>query len=372
MIGKELIKYLEEWIPKAVAWQKDNVGLQVGNPARKVSGVLLCLELTEKTLKQALRQRCNFIFSHHPLLFQPLKSINTFNDKNSRLVELLIKNDLTLYSAHTNLDYAKDGVSFELAKTLGLANINFLKNLEANQYKLVTFIPETHLDKVSEAIFNAGGGVIGEYKKCSFLLNGKGTFEGSENSNPVVGTAGKFEKINEIRLEVLVDSWKLKSVIAAMIKNHPYDEPAYDVYPLANENVNYGIGAIGEYEKPLAQKEFFDLIAKKLGLINFRYCTGRKDKIKTVAVCGGSGAEYINTAISANADAFVTADIKYHTFQDAETNILLIDAGHFETEIHSLKRVKKYIDDYLKTTDTKIHVVVAKESSNPIKFYKNN
>ncbi|RJP70250.1 MAG: Nif3-like dinuclear metal center hexameric protein [Ignavibacteriales bacterium] len=370
MTGKELIKYLEEWIPKAVAWQKDNVGLQVGNPARKVSGVLLCLELTEKTLKQALRQRCNFIFSHHPLLFQPLKSINTFNDKNSRLIELLIKNDLTLYSAHTNLDYAKDGVSFELAKTIGLSNIKFLKKLDSNQFKLVVFVPETHIDKVSEAIFNAGGGVIGEYKKCSFSASGSGTFEGSENSNPFTGNAGKFEKVNEIRIEVLVDSWKLKSVIAAMLKNHPYEEPAYDVYPLANENVNYGIGAIGEFEKPLSQKEFLELLEKKLGLQNFRYCSGSNNKIKTVAVCGGSGAEYINTAISANADAYITADVKYHSFQDAEGKILLIDAGHFETEIHSLKKVKKYIDDYLKTINLEIPVYAAKDSSNPIKFYK--
>jgi len=371
MQGKELIKYLEEWIPKSIAWQKDNVGLQVGNPGRNVSGVLLCLELTEKTLRQALNRKCNFIFTHHPLIFQPLRNINTSENKNSRLIEQLIKNEITLYSAHTNLDYVKDGVSFELAKTLGLKKIGFLKKLDGNQYKLVVFVPETHLGNISDAIFQAGGGIIGEYKKCSFQMNGSGTFEGSADSNPAIGFAGKFEKVNEVRLEVLVDSWKLKSVIASMLKNHPYEEPAYDIYPLANENVNYGMGAIGELEKSLTQREFFEVLEEELGLSNFRYCSGKKNKIKTVAVCGGSGTELINAAINKNADAFVTADIKYHAFQDAEDKILLIDAGHFETEIHSLKKVKKYIDDYFNKLKADIPVIVMKGSSNPIKFYKN-
>lgn len=255
MICKEITKYIEEWAPKEIAWQKDNVGLQVGILDRKIKNILLCLELTNEVIDDAIKKSCNLIVSHHPLLFNPLKKIDLQNDKNSKLIERLIKKNITLYSAHTNLDFTRDGVSFELAKVLKLKNIDFLTRAKSNQYKLVVFVPATSLEKVSDAIFEAGGGVIGEYSRCSFRTVGTGTFKGSDKTNPAVGIKGHDEKVEEIRLEVLLNSWDIKKVLSAILKAHPYEEVAYDIYPLENSG-NYGAGAIGELESFYTKDKF--------------------------------------------------------------------------------------------------------------------
>ena len=195
MNAEKIINFIEKWAPPGAAWDKDNVGLQVGSTKRRVSNIFLCLELTEKSISQAIKKNCNFIFTHHPFIFKPLNKVNTHSDPKGKLIEKLIKNDITLYSAHTNLDFTKDGVSFELAKSLKLKNSKFLVNEKSNQFKLVVFIPEKHLDTVSNSLFDAGAGIIGEYEKCSFRLNGKGTFKGSENTNPAVGKKLNFENV---------------------------------------------------------------------------------------------------------------------------------------------------------------------------------
>lgn len=371
MIVSELTKYLEDWAPPGAAWEKDNIGLQVGSGSVKLKNILLALELNYEVLDEALKKNCNLIFTHHPLIFSPIKKIDTQKDSKAQLISQLIKNDITLYSAHTNLDFTKDGVSFELARVLKLKKVKFLENEESNQYKIVVFVPEENLENLSKSIFDAGGGIIGEYENCSFQLKGEGTFKGSEKSNPVIGKKEIFEKVNEVRLEVLVDNWKLNKVISAIIKNHPYEEPAYDIYPLKNKNVNYGAGAIGELENEMGLKEFLQHVQKSLKLTNFRYVKGKDSRIKKVAVCGGSGSDLLKNAIVANADAFITADIKYHTFQDAGNKILFIDAGHYETEIFALnvveKKIKKYLEEKL---EDNINVFKFSGSTNPIKFYK--
>ena len=365
----ELTKYLEDWAPPGAAWEKDNVGLQIGSRGEKIENIMLCLELDDKVLKEAIKKKCNFIFTHHPLIFKPIKRLDTEKDSNAKLIEKIIKNNITVYSAHTNLDFTKDGVSFELAKTLKLKNIRFLELEESNQFKVVVFIPQNSLDKVANAVFSAGGGKIGEYENCSFQLNGEGTFKGSEKSNPTVGKKNVFEKVNEVRFEFLVDSWKLDKVIAALIKSHPYEEPAYDVYPLRNRNVNYGAGAIGELEKEMGNKEFLSLVSKALKTKAIKYCSGKKNSVRKVAVCGGSGSELIDIAIRNGADAFVTADIKYHSYHDALKKILLIDAGHYETEIVVLNSVQQKMKKFI-SLKSKIKVLKYTGSTNPAKFYK--
>jgi dinuclear metal center YbgI/SA1388 family protein len=367
----ELTKYLESWVPKNIAWEKDNVGLQAGSLERGFSNILLCLESAEDVIKEAVRKKCKLIISHHPLIFNPLKKIDLQNDKTSKQIEQLIKKEITLISYHTNLDFTKDGVSFSLAKELKLKKIKFLSSLKSNQYKLVVFVPNNAVEKVASAIFNAGGGIIGEYKNCSFKLNGMGTFLGSEKSNPSIGQKQKFESVNEVRLEVLVNEWKLKEVIKAIIEHHPYEEPAYDIYPLINENVNYGMGAIGELEKELSERDFLKYASSKIKSPNLKFVTGGKKKIKKVAVCGGSGSDLLNAAVSQKADALITADIKYHTFQDAAEKILLIDAGHYETEIHSLKELKIRIEKFIKEKKLNSKVFIYSKSTSPIKFYSN-
>lgn len=369
MLCKEVIKYLENWAPKEIAWENDNVGLQVGYLSRKVKNIMLSLELTDEVLTQAIKKNCNLIITHHPLIYQPIKKLNLNNDQIANLVEKLIKNNITLFSAHTNLDFTKHGVSFQLAKRLGLKNITFLKNLKSNQFKLSVFVPENHVEDVASAIFAAGGGIIGEYLNCSFRSIGEGTFKGSKLSNPAVGSKGKYEKVKEIKIEILVDSWKLNNVLTAMRTSHPYEEPAFDIYPLENYNVNFGAGAIGNFEKALSLSETLSLISGKLRAKNLRYVEGNGNKIKTIAVCGGAGTELISDAISNGADAFVTADIKYHTFHYALNKILLIDAGHYETEIHVLDELQRRLKKLVRTKN-EIKILKFNGNTNPINFYK--
>ena len=369
MTGNKLIKYLENWAPPGAGWEKDNTGFQLGSRGGKIKNIFLCLELNEKGLKEAIKKNCNFIFTHHPLIYKPISRIDTENNQTAKIIQEAIKKDITIYSAHTNLDFAKDGVSFELAKVLGLKNVEFLVSESKNQYKLVVFVPNDILDDVSNAIFEAGGGLIGEYSKCSYRLSGEGTFEGSSTSKPAVGTKERFEIVNETRLEVLVDSWNLNKVIAQMIKSHPYEEPAYDIYQLSNNNPNFGEGVIGDLDKSLTASEFLKFIGLKLKVSALRFNKGKSNKIKRIAVCGGSGSNNLYDAIRKGADAFVTADIKYHTFQDAENKIMLIDAGHYETEIFVLNSVKRKIEDFLKREKENIKVFKYSGSTNPVKIY---
>ncbi len=368
MLAKEIITHIENWAPPKIAWNKDNVGLQVGSSEMQVSNILLSLELTEKVLDEAIKKKCNFIFTHHPFIFYPVTSINTGNSKG-KLIAKLIKNNITLFSAHTNLDYTKNGVSFELAKTLNLKNIKFLSNQRANQFKVIVFIPEKDFEKVRDAVFSAGAGIIGEYEKCSYSTVGTGTFEGSVNSNPVIGRSNNFEKVKEVKFEVTVNSWILNKVISVIRKIHPYEEPAFDIIPVQNENNNYGAGAIGILEQSMSKNEFLLHVCSKLKTNNIRYTNGKKNRIKTVAVCGGSCADLLNIAINKKADAFITADIKYHTFQEGENKILFIDAGHYETEIHSLNIVKKELENLIINNKESVKVFKYSGSTNPIKFF---
>jgi dinuclear metal center YbgI/SA1388 family protein len=368
MTGTEIIKYLERWAPKEIAWDKDNVGLQVGDPEIKIKNILLSLDLKEEVIESAIKENCNLIITHHPLLFYPLKNLDFSKNKTARMIEKLVKNNITLYSAHTNLDFTKHGVSYQLAKRLLLKNLRFLKNLSDNQIKLIVFVPESHVNKVAEAIHLAGGGIISEYSHCSFRTPGTGTFKGSDESNPSVGKKGVVEFVEEFKLEVLIDNWKLNNVLRAMKDSHPYEEVAYDIYSLKNDNVNYGIGAIGELNEAMGTKDFLNFISSKLKTSTLRYINSKKKKIKTVAVCGGSCGELVDEAIKQNADAFVTADLKYHTFQDAEGKILLIDAGHYETEAPILDEIKRRLESFL-SGNRKIKVLKYKGSTNPIVFY---
>lgn len=368
MTGNDIIKYLEEWAPKGIAWEKDNVGLQIGDPHIKIKNILISLDLTEDVIQSAQKENCNFIITHHPVLFYPLKSLDFSKNRIARMTATIIKNNITLYSAHTNLDFTKHGVSYQLAKKLELKNIKFLKNLSENQFKLSVFVPANHIDKVAEAIHQAGAGIIGEYSNCSFKTSGIGTFRGSKTSNPSHGKNGVIESVEEVKLEVLVAKWKLNEVIIAMKKNHPYEEVAFDVFALKNENINYGIGAIGEMNDKMNINDFLSFVSSKLKTSGLRYVKGKTKRIKTVAVCGGSCGELLDEAIKQNADAFVTADLKYHTFHDAEGKILLIDAGHYETEVPVLDEIQTRLKKLI-IENKNIKVLKYNGSTNPIVFY---
>lgn len=367
----DLTKYLEDWAPPGVSWDRDNVGLQVGSKAERLKNVLLCLELDEEVLKEAIQKKCNFIFTHHPFIFNPIKRLDTEKNLQAKLIEQLLKNKITLYSAHTNLDFTKEGVSFELADALKLKKVEFLENQENNQLKVVVFTPADKADEISAAMFSAGAGKIGEYDYCSFRLNGEGSFRGSKKTNPAIGIKEQIQLVNEIRIEVIVDSWNLNKVIGSMLKVHPYEEPAYDIYPLKNKNLNYGAGALGELKAEMSEKDFLLHVCKSLKIKNFKYSDVKNKKIKKVAVCGGAGADMLKVAVSKGADALITADVKYHSYHDAKKDILLIDAGHFETEIFSLNAVERKIKKFLEyELEDLVKVFKYSGTTNPVKFFK--
>ncbi|MHC1737643.1 MAG: Nif3-like dinuclear metal center hexameric protein [Ignavibacteriaceae bacterium] len=366
---KEIFRHIENWAPKGIAWENDNPGLQVGSPEIKVRNILICLDLTREIVQEAITKKCNLIISHHPLLFRPIKKIQTSDDPTSQLIELLLKNNITLYSAHTNLDFTKNGVSFELAKKLRLMNISFLKTAGNTQFKLVVFLPQSHVSEVSDALFSAGAGVIGEYSRCSYRLDGRGTFLGSDLSNPSAGKKGRLEEVPEIRLEVIVDKWNIEEIIKKMKAAHPYEEPAYDIYPLTNPNSNFGFGAIGEYEEPVRKDIFLSDVCRILKIPAVKHSESKARFIQKVAVCGGSGSELLPEAIRSGADAFITADIKYHTYFDAHDNILLIDGGHFETEVVILAKLKKYIEEFTLAGSGVCEVMISRNLRNPVKVF---
>lgn len=370
MLCKNVINYLESWAPKEIAWDRDNVGLQVGTESRRLKNILLSLDLTIKVVDEAINRNCNLIITHHPALFYPLNKIDTENDRTSKMIERLLKNNITFYSTHTNLDMAKGGVSFQLANKLKLQNLNFLRNLAGSQVKLVVFVPATHINQVADAIHNQGGGNIGEYSHCSFRIAGTGTFMGSVSSTPAIGKKCKLEKAEEIKLEILMDTFKLSKVISAMKNAHPYEEVAYDLYPLKNESVNYGMGVVGELSTPMTANNFLKHVTTSLKIKSLRYTNGAKQRIKKVAVCGGSGSDLIHDALKNQADAYVTADVKYHDYQDTEGKLLLIDAGHYETEIFCVDEIQKRLRKFL-MNNPKIKVFKYRGSTNPVIFFNN-
>jgi dinuclear metal center YbgI/SA1388 family protein len=371
MTIRALITYLESKYPKGVAWEKDNIGLQIGNLGNKLKNIFLTLDLDMQGVNRAVSKNCNLIITHHPILFTPLKMLDLESDIKAQMIEKCIQKNITVYSAHTNFDFSSGGVSFALADKLGLTDIQFLENTSRDQYKMIVFVPELFLDRVSEAIFNAGGGRIGNYNKCSYRVSGTGTFEGNDASNPLLGVSENFEQVEEIKLEVILDKWNLNKVVSEMISAHPYEEPAYDIYPLENDNVNFGYGAIGNLNAPLPEKDFLQMVSKSLKADNLRYCSGTGRKIKRVAVCGGSGVRHVNAAINKGADAYVTADVKYHDFQSVEKQILFIDAGHYETEIHALNVLKKELSAFVNKSKSNSEIFINRTSTNPVKFYNN-
>lgn len=364
----ETQKIIESLAPKEIAWGKDNIGLQIGDKKKNVRKIFVTLDVTKKIVKEACSKKVDLIISHHPLIFKPLTSI-TKKDKCGEIIYLLINNNISLLVAHTNLDFTNYGVSYSLAKQLGLQNIDILLKNYKVQKKVVVFVPVDNIDKVMTAMSEAGAGKIGKYEMCSFQTTGRGTFKGAVDTEPFIGKAGNLEKVTEAKLEMIVPSWKLNDVLTAMKAAHPYEEIAYDIYDLENFSNDYGTGIIGNYSKKILLKEFLNRICKYLKVPLIRYVGDTQKKIQRIAVCGGGGIELLPVAVKEKADAFVTADISYHKFQDASNEIALIDAGHFETEFPVVKHVTGYLDKHFKAMKEKIIIYTSGHEDNQVKYY---
>jgi dinuclear metal center YbgI/SA1388 family protein len=331
MLLKEIISALEELAPPGLQESYDNSGLLVGNPGQKVTGVLFCLDSTEGILDEAIEKGCNLVVAHHPIIFGGLKRI-TGKNYIERTVIKAIRNDIAIYAIHTNLDNVQHGVNKKIADKLGLSNLRVLSPKANELLKLEVFVPVAHVEDIRRAVFDAGGGHIGNYDQCSFASAGDGTFRPLRGAKPTLGEIGERHLENEFNLSFLVPNWLKARVHAAMVEAHPYEEVAHQWIALQNTHQDVGSGLVGELAEPMEAVEFLRRIKGEMRVSMVRHTKLLSAHVKRIAVCGGSGSFLLNDAIAAGADVFVTADFKYHQFFDADNRIVIADIGHFESE----------------------------------------
>lgn len=360
---KEIVSALDRFAPLPLQDGFDNAGLQIGLTEAEATGALLCIDVTEAVLDEAIALGCNLVISHHPLIFKGYKSI-TGKDYVERCILKAIRNDMVLYAAHTNLDNAKGGVNYKIAEKIGLKHLQVLEPKRNSLLKLVTFVPTEQAERVRKALFAAGCGNIGGYDSCSYNLKGEGTFRAGENTHPFCGSIGELHREEEVRIETILPSYKKGEVVRALLSAHPYEEPAFDLYPLENEWTQAGAGIVGELETPETELEFLKRIKKifEVECVKHNRLTGRE--IQKVALCGGAGAFLIPQAIRSGADIFITGEIKYHDYFGHEDEILLAEIGHYESEQYTKEIFYSIIRDLF--PNFALHL--SKINTNPIKY----
>ncbi len=342
---RDVMEAMENWAPRSLAYEWDNVGLQIGDPDEPVSRVLVCLSVTEAVLETALCECATMVVAHHPVIFKPLKTLRADRLQENLIMELVCA-DIACYVAHTNLDLAPRGVSHALADAVGLSRTGPLFPVEhAAKYKLVCFVPESHLAALRSALSEAGAGVIGDYTECSFSTPGVGTFKPGSEADPFSGEIGKLNEEPERRFETIVPQARLHAVFAALYDTHPYDEPAYDVIPLVGTDQEIALGVRGVLEKSRPLKTYAEEVRRKLEVESLRIYGNPGAPIHNVAVLGGSGGCEINR-IPEHVDLYITGDVKYHDAQDAlQRGLCVIDAGHRGTELPILPRIQAYLSE---------------------------
>jgi dinuclear metal center YbgI/SA1388 family protein len=366
----DIARALETWAPAGTAQSYDNVGLQVGDPASPVECAVVALDATPDVIDEGLKVGAQLIVTHHPLLFQPLRSVRA-GEWHGEMVLRLARAGIALYAIHTNLDAANGGVSVELAQRLGAAGIDFLRPLSDSVYKLVVFVPESHFESVRRALAEAGAGTIGNYDSCGFSLTGEGYFRPGPGASPHIGQAdGPLERVNERRIEVEVARWRLDDVLCAMRAVHPYETVAYDVYPVVQPFSRTGMGAIGTLPEPASLREFLGRVRDVLHTAVIRYAGDPSALVRRVAVCGGSGGDLIGDALRAGADVFVTADLGYHRFFEGLgasglPRMAIVDAGHYETEWHT----EELLSDWLATRFEKVRWIRTSVRTSPVRAF---
>jgi dinuclear metal center YbgI/SA1388 family protein len=360
----DILESLENLAPLSLQEDYDNAGLAVGSANGELLSCLVCIDVTEAVIDEAITFNCNLIISHHPVIFKGLKRL-TGQTMTERIVTKAIRADVALCSMHTNLDNVYEGVNRKICDMIGLTGLEILKKGSGKLQKLVTFCPGDHVAKVREAIFNAGAGKIGNYDRCSFNAEGTGTFRAGGSANPYVGKTGELHFENEIRIETIFPAYLQKKILTALLGAHPYEEVAYDIYPLMNEFDRTGAGMTGILPEPVDEAEFLSLLKKifKVPLIRHSPLTG--NLVKNVAVCGGSGSFLIPEAIRKGADFFITGDMKYHQFFDADGKIVVADVGHYESEQFTCL----IITDYLKKNFPNFAVRISETPVNPVNYF---
>lgn len=359
-----VISYLESIAPSSYQESYDNAGLLTGDPDWECTGMLCTLDTTEQVIQEAVRMNCNLIVAHHPIIFEGLKKINGKNYVE-RAVIGAIKNDIALFAIHTNLDNVLQGVNGKIADHLGLINRRILSPKSSTLKKLFTFVPVDHVEVVRNAIFEAGAGNIGNYSECSFNAEGIGTFRGNENTNPFAGEPGKRQYEKEGKVEVVFPAYLEGMVIRALRKAHPYEEVAFDVLELSNPHPGTGSGLIGELQEPVEEKRLLDSLKSGFKLQMIRHTALLQRPVKRIAVCGGAGSFLASSALASQADVFITADMKYHEFFDADGRMLICDIGHYESEQFTTDLLADLLHEKFPT----FAVLKSGIQTNPVHYY---
>jgi len=356
--AKDIITLMEEEYSLHLAESWDNSGLQIGSSDKKVGRILIALDLDSFVLKQAVEQQVDMIITHHPLFFKPMKNIN-YASPLGRMIKALVSADITVYSAHTNLDAAERGLNQALAEKLGLIDIEPLYPASRESlFKLVVYVPATHLEDVRIAICTAGAGYIGNYADCSFRVRGTGTFRPGQDTNPFIGKTGQLEEVDEFRLETIIYERDLKQVLNSMHQAHPYEEVAYDLYRLENEGRMFSPGRKGCLVQKISLQDYALRIKDLLGVKSLRIVGDLNSSVKNVAVISGSGASLMNRVITQNIDLLVTGDLKYHEAKDAEAaGLKVIDAGHQGTEAMVVPLLIDYLNPKLASRNLQVELI---------------
>jgi dinuclear metal center YbgI/SA1388 family protein len=343
----DILGIINKIAPQGLAEAWDNTGLQLGDPAADVTRIMVALDATPAVVKSAIDSSCQLLVTHHPLIFKPQKSIST-GTTQGRLIHAAIRGGLSIISMHTNYDIAAGGLNDLLAERLGLSECSPLQITPHQELaKLVVFVPETHLNPVRTALFPHAVS-LGAYRDCSFAAAGEGTFTPQDGARPFIGSVGEQERLAEQRLELLVERTNLPRIIKALLAVHPYEEPAFDIYPLLNEGKKLGLGRVGQLKQPLSLADFAIQVERDLGVSGLRYVGNPETLVSRVALCSGSGASLIHSAARIGADVLVTGDVKYHDARDAEDlGLALVDAGHFSTEIIMVTAVQQQLQQRL-------------------------
>ena len=362
---KEVIKYLETIAPLAYQESYDNSGLLTGIKEENVTGVLITLDSTEEIIQEAIDTNCNLVIAHHPIIFSGLKKITGKNYVERTLIKA-IKNDISIYAIHTNLDNIISGVNFQFAQKLGLKKLSILNSKPNTLNKLVCFVPKTNEEEVLEAMYTAGAGDIGNYTECSFTVEGKGSFTPNQHATPTIGTKETPEKVTESRIEVLVPSHLVSNVIHALKSAHPYEEVAYYISALDNVNQELGAGIFGSFDEAYSTHEFLTHLKETMRLEVIKYTKSYTGTIKNIAICGGSGSFLLPAALEAKVDAYVSADFKYHEYFDAESELMICDIGHYESEVST----KDLLYEILSKKFSSFALNLSKIDTNPINYFK--
>ncbi|MDZ4795083.1 MAG: Nif3-like dinuclear metal center hexameric protein [Bacteroidota bacterium] len=364
MIINDIISFLESKADPSLQESYDNAGLLVGDRGWECSGIICSLDATEEVVLEAIAKKCNLLVAHHPIIFNGLKKINGKNYVEKTIITA-IKNDIAIYAIHTNLDNVLQGVSGRMADMLGLKNVSILAQKTGILQKLFTFAPLEKAEEVRNAIFMAGGGHISNYSECSFNSEGTGTFKAGAGTHPFVGEIDQQHQEKEMRIEVIFPSFLESRIVAAMKTAHPYEEVAYDIIALSNMHPETGSGVIGELPDEMEERAFLVFVKEvfKIPVVRHTALPGRP--IKTVALCGGAGSFLISKALAAKADAYITADIKYHEFFDANSQLLLADIGHYESEQFTINLLQEVLEQKFPT----FAVLKTGVKTNPVNYF---